>query len=343
MQWKHGYHALQILKNLLYHGPLAAVAEATDGLDKIRQLRSYEHMRGGVATDMRKNATAVYNLLVDRAKLWAVRRLFADKRREMTIPPAKRMKLLKMDRTVRPTTSIEHIHAAFHPLARPTIAPVPAPTQQRAPAALVSQQPQQATNATDIFGLSATSGPAAVAPQASSNSSVDQDLMGLFGGMEMDQKSAQPTQPVQQFAAQPTIAAIPPKQTPAQQVAPTQPAVSAAPASVQQQPTANAVRTQPQPQPSNPAPVAVQQPPAEQLPAGWVALLDPTSGRTYYANQVTKTTQWDKPQAPAAPPAQPTATATAKPNYPQPSPFQPAQPQQPSQRQKNSYDPFAGL
>lgn len=38
----------------------------------------------------------------------------------------------------------------------------------------------------------------------------------------------------------------------------------------------------------------------DQLPAGWVALQDPSSGRTYYANQTTGETAWEKPAPPAA-------------------------------------------
>eukprot|EP00579_Thalassiosira_antarctica_P000907 CAMPEP_0201876878 /NCGR_PEP_ID=MMETSP0902-20130614/8436_1 /ASSEMBLY_ACC=CAM_ASM_000551 /TAXON_ID=420261 /ORGANISM="Thalassiosira antarctica, Strain CCMP982" /LENGTH=1129 /DNA_ID=CAMNT_0048404213 /DNA_START=68 /DNA_END=3457 /DNA_ORIENTATION=+ len=41
---------------------------------------------------------------------------------------------------------------------------------------------------------------------------------------------------------------------------------------------------------------------------GWVALQDPTSGQTYYANQITGESSWDIPAAPAPTP-QPTATA----------------------------------
>lgn len=44
----------------------------------------------------------------------------------------------------------------------------------------------------------------------------------------------------------------------------------------------------------------------DELPPGWVALQDPTSGMTYYANQTTGETTWDRPQPPApAPVAQP--------------------------------------
>jgi len=211
MQWKHGYQALQLLKNLLLHGPLAAVVEATDGLGKIRALKSYEHMRSGVAQDVRKSATSVYNMLVDRSKLWAMRRLFAEKRRLMVVPNANKKKLLKMDRNVRPTHPIEHIHGIFHPLARPTVAPVP----QRAAApqpAHVQQQPraQPAAPTNDFFGLG-TGAPASPAPPQQQGSAVNPDLMGLFGGMAVSTSPA-PAQP--QFDAQPTIVALPPKAAP---------------------------------------------------------------------------------------------------------------------------------
>jgi protein transport protein SEC31 len=43
--------------------------------------------------------------------------------------------------------------------------------------------------------------------------------------------------------------------------------------------------------------------PAQTLPAGWVALQDPSSGRTYYANQTTGQSSWEIPQPVAAAPA----------------------------------------
>jgi len=57
---------------------------------------------------------------------------------------------------------------------------------------------------------------------------------------------------------------------------------------------------------------APSQPQGDQLPPGWAALQDPSSGRTYYANQSTGESSWEKPQmapAPAAP--QPTGIAHA--------------------------------
>lgn len=84
LHWKHGFQSLQILRNLLYHGPLSAIAEATDGLDKIRVMKFYnDNMRSQICTQMRQVAHQVYNLLVDRAKLYAIRRLCINKRRVM--------------------------------------------------------------------------------------------------------------------------------------------------------------------------------------------------------------------------------------------------------------------
>lgn len=37
--------------------------------------------------------------------------------------------------------------------------------------------------------------------------------------------------------------------------------------------------------------------PSDQLPAGWVALRDPSSGQTYYANEMTGETTWDRPSS----------------------------------------------
>ena len=87
LHWKHGFQSLQILRNLLYHGPLAAIAEATDGLDKIRLMKFYnDNMRSQICTQIRQAASQVYNLLVDRAKLFSIRRLCIEKRRRLRQP-----------------------------------------------------------------------------------------------------------------------------------------------------------------------------------------------------------------------------------------------------------------
>lgn len=210
MQWKHGYLAMQILKNLLYHGPLAAVAEATDGLDKLRALKSYENMRGGVTQDMRSNAATLFNLLVDRSKLWAVRRLCAKKRRDLTIPPSKKPKLQKMVHIML-THDIVQIHGAFHPLARATVVQVPpAPAPAAVPVALVANpnigqvpQPLPTTPTEDLFGLVSANPPIpSPAPV-----SVDSDLRGLFGNLGV--ASTPPTGPQGNMQLQPPIPATP--------------------------------------------------------------------------------------------------------------------------------------
>lgn len=93
LHWKHGFQSLQILRNLLYHGPLAAIAEATDGLDKIRLMKFYnDNMRSQICTQIRQAANQVYNLLVDRAKLYNIRRLCINKRRLLRSPDKGRVR-----------------------------------------------------------------------------------------------------------------------------------------------------------------------------------------------------------------------------------------------------------
>ena len=92
VHWKHGLQGLQVLRNLLYHGPMAAIAEATDGLDKIRAMKFYnENMRAQICTQIRQAAHQVYNLLVDRTKLFHVRRICANKRRLLRNPQGSRV------------------------------------------------------------------------------------------------------------------------------------------------------------------------------------------------------------------------------------------------------------
>mmetsp|Transcript_20539 Transcript_20539/g.30431 ORF Transcript_20539/g.30431 Transcript_20539/m.30431 type:complete len:949 (-) Transcript_20539:2897-5743(-) len=71
---------------------------------------------------------------------------------------------------------------------------------------------------------------------------------------------------------------------------------------VQQQQQQQAYAQQPSTQAqAAPAPAARSQPSSDQLPPGWMALQDPTSGMTYYANQTTGETTWEKPVAAPAP------------------------------------------
>mmetsp|Transcript_13903 Transcript_13903/g.32313 ORF Transcript_13903/g.32313 Transcript_13903/m.32313 type:complete len:182 (+) Transcript_13903:98-643(+) len=84
----------------------------------------------------------------------------------------------------------------------------------------------------------------------------------------------------------------------------------------QQQQQFSQFQQQQQQQPGPPPP-----PPAAPLPAGWSENRDGT-GRSYFVNQYTNTTQWERPFQPAAPP--PVVVVQAPP--PAPPPAYPALP-----------------
>ena len=42
---------------------------------------------------------------------------------------------------------------------------------------------------------------------------------------------------------------------------------------------------------------------SDQLPTGWIELLDPASGRMYYANETTGETSWERPKVTPVPAA----------------------------------------
>jgi hypothetical protein len=190
MQWKHALYSFQILRNLLYHGPLAAISEAMDGLDRIRKLKAYnDTMRGQNCQQIQMAAAEVYNLLVDLAKLFSIRRVSADRRRVMKNPPKGQVRhnscaqyivvlvctylvcplysQLPRETRLRIGLPFRGVHAALSPSNnRRQVAPAPGhPVQQSSAPGPVK----------DLLGFDSPTAPA----QPPQNSGVD-DLLGSF-------------------------------------------------------------------------------------------------------------------------------------------------------------------
>ena len=72
--WRHPLLALHLLKNLLLHGPLTAIADATDGIEKVRALQTYSSKIPSASRDVRFVAKQVFQLLIDRNQLFFKRR-----------------------------------------------------------------------------------------------------------------------------------------------------------------------------------------------------------------------------------------------------------------------------
>ena len=86
MQSKHALLSLIILKNLLLNGPLACISEIAQYSHVVRVLRIYQSRLSAVnARDIRSKACEVYELLMDRSKLFTERRANAAFRREVVL------------------------------------------------------------------------------------------------------------------------------------------------------------------------------------------------------------------------------------------------------------------
>eukprot|EP00978_Attheya_sp_CCMP212_P022006 scaffold64995_cov41-Attheya_sp.AAC.1 len=140
MQWKHALLALNLLRNLLLHGPLVVVTEATDGLDKIRALKTFsDTMRSQNAALVRSAAIQVYELVVDRAKLFSQRRACAERRYliKNPLPHRSRDPRIKLSLTfqnmhmlVRPSASVKPSESGAPPPMRPIHQPVHQPVRR---------------------------------------------------------------------------------------------------------------------------------------------------------------------------------------------------------------------
>lgn len=236
VHWKHGLQALQVLRNLLYHGPLAVIAEATDGLEKIRKMKFYnDSMRSQICTQIRQVAHQVYNLLVDRAKLFNIRRICVNKRRLLKQPEQTGVSfctytlyLILFLRLIRRSIEMRRslfTHPSFyscflqykrdtrftllhpfrniHRLVNPQLSVRVAPTQP-------IQQSQPHTEG-DIFGLTTCNQTTSTKATPVNSSSVTQDMLDIFTNVSVSDKpptftspkTVNPT-PVDPFSPSPT-------------------------------------------------------------------------------------------------------------------------------------------
>ena len=170
-QWKHGLFALQLLRELLLHGPLTVVTEAEDGIDKIRDLKSYDFaLRAQNSVQIRQMASHVYDMIVDRAKLFTQRRAAANSRRRGQLP---RPRPPPKDARLRVNMRLADIHNLVRPsfiAGSARVAPAPPPPSQ-GQAALGQMAPQPAAApapsayATDLLSMGAAPAPQPPAQQ----------------------------------------------------------------------------------------------------------------------------------------------------------------------------------
>eukprot|EP00804_Cyclotella_cryptica_P019971 CCRYP_007890-RA/>CCRYP_007890-RA protein AED:0.06 eAED:0.06 QI:175/0.87/0.77/1/1/1/9/101/1035 len=84
--WRHQLLALHLLKTLLLHGPITAITEALDGIEKIYDLRSFSNAKTLVSIrEVRQTADQVYELLTDLSRLYQRRRRIALSKVEQSV------------------------------------------------------------------------------------------------------------------------------------------------------------------------------------------------------------------------------------------------------------------
>jgi len=165
MQWKHGLYALQVIKELILQGPITAVSEAMNGLGIIRKMKFYENMRTVATVQVKSLAVQVYNILVNRARLFSMRRVCALRRRQIEAPPPAKRK----DKRLHIRMKFKDAHSLLHPsrsaapsqtgnlletnLATPTIPASSGPSQTSNTPANI-QSAQGATYGNDLLSLS---------------------------------------------------------------------------------------------------------------------------------------------------------------------------------------------
>ena len=91
LQWVHGFQAMKVLREVLLHGPLSAIAHATDGIQTIRKL-AFRNSQG--CDQIHPIAQDVFNLLLDRSRLVLRRRIAAEARRKYCDPEPTPVRIL---------------------------------------------------------------------------------------------------------------------------------------------------------------------------------------------------------------------------------------------------------
>ena len=158
-------------------------------IDKIRELKSYDFaMRAQNSAQIRSMAAHVYDMIVDRAKLFNQRRAAASTRRRQQLPrprPAPRDSRLRLNLPFRTINDL--VRPNFIP-GSVRVAPAP-PTPARGGAAGVGGPPMVAASTMDLLNKSPAPTPApsrqssqqAMAAQAATNAYAN-DLLGMTGG-----------------------------------------------------------------------------------------------------------------------------------------------------------------
>mmetsp|Transcript_16402 Transcript_16402/g.25381 ORF Transcript_16402/g.25381 Transcript_16402/m.25381 type:complete len:1158 (+) Transcript_16402:152-3625(+) len=108
--------ALQMLKNLLLHGPLTTISEALDGVPKIYELKSYSNSKNmDQIKEVRRAADQVYEFVVDISLLYVRRRRVAFTKAQQPFISVIESWGCYAANKVPLTTDSQKMHALFRP------------------------------------------------------------------------------------------------------------------------------------------------------------------------------------------------------------------------------------
>mmetsp|Transcript_13871 Transcript_13871/g.19862 ORF Transcript_13871/g.19862 Transcript_13871/m.19862 type:complete len:873 (+) Transcript_13871:103-2721(+) len=114
--WKRPLLGLYLLKNLILHGPVSAIIEAMDGVNKISALRNYTVKNIEASESVRSTAKQVYDLLVDLCHtFWMRRRIMMWKAVKIVNPYNDLNWANFIIRRIPITTDFRHMHVLLRP------------------------------------------------------------------------------------------------------------------------------------------------------------------------------------------------------------------------------------